>query len=284
MEARRDDPITEGPFDHYVHLPLAEKVVKPLTASPRPPTLDQIALSGLVLGVAGALAVLLAYRITDWLVPAWLLFAFAIVSRVRRQLAPPGSPHASPLPDVAVGALFWGFFTMRAVLHAPLISLLAPLTLLSAFAHIGLYTEIRRRFAALAGEPAADVDPGPLPPPGSFSAFVGAVLAALRGFAEVVHRDFTGLLLGPPPPSPRVSRESARPVLSVPMQMASLLGPDTHLALAYTGALMAGLDIGLSYRTLVLAVAVGLNLWALVVVFAWRRAERLARSLEPDLE
>jgi hypothetical protein len=282
MEARRDDPITEGPFDRYVHLPLAERVVRPLSSSPRPPTLDQIALAGLTLGLAGALSVLLAWRVTDWLVPAWLLFAFAVVSRVRRQLAPPGSFHASPLLDVAVGAAFWGVFTMRAVLHAPLVSLLAPLTLLSAFAHIGLFTEIRRRFAALAGEPAADFDAGPLPPPGSFAALVGAVFAAVRGFAEVVHRDFTGLLLGPPPPSPRVSRESARPVLTVPMRMASLLGPDTHLALAYMGALMAGLDIGLSYRTIVLAVVVGLNLWAALVVFAWRRAERLARSLEPD--
>lgn len=281
MEARRDDPITEGPFDRYVHLPLAERVVRPLSASPRPPSLDQIALSGLVLGLAGALAVLLSSRVTDWLVPAWLLLAFAVVSRVRRQLAPPGSPHASPLPDVAVGVLFWGCFTLRAVLHAPLVSLLAPLTLLSAFAQIGLYTEIRRRFAALAGEPDADTDRGPLPSPGSFGALLGAVLAAARGFAEVVHRDVTGLLLGPPPPSPRVSRASARPVLTVPMRMASLLGPDTHLALAYTGALMAGLDIGLSYRTLVLAVALGLNAWAAVVVVAWRRAERLARDLEP---
>ena len=44
-------------------------------------------------------------------------------------------------------------------------------------------------------------------------------------------------------------------------------------------AALAAADVGWSYWTATLLVVIGLNLWALMVVLAWRRAEALVRRV-----
>lgn len=267
MDPVRADPLTEGPFYSHVHGPIAGYVVDPLLrANARPPSLDQFTLSALVLGLSGAVAVLLASpHSTDWLVPAWLFFAATIAGRCRRLLAP--ADAANGLLDLLVGSAFWIALSLRAAPIATWGGTLALVAIGSAVAHAVLYQQIRARFARLTGEP-----DGSEATQQGWSAALGPVLAApqLR---------FARALLGPEPQEPLPAPSQARSLLAGAMKMATLLGPDTHLALIYAATALAALDLGLSYWTATIAVVVGLNLWALMVVLAWRRAEALVRRV-----
>lgn len=264
MEPARADPLTEGPLYRLLHAPLAGYVVDPLRARARPPGLDQFTLSALVLGLSGALAVLLATPGSiDWLVPAWLLFAATIAGRCRRLIAPDDA--ANGLVDLLIGGAFWLALSLRA---APLAGWGGPLALAviaSALAHGVLFAQIRGRFARLTGEPLEATEPR-----GLYAALAPLLKAGQDAFARA--------LLGPEPNDP-VSPAEARALLAGAMRMAALLGPDTHLALAYATAAIAGADLHLSFWTATLAVLVGLNAWALLVVLAWRRAEALVRRV-----
>lgn len=264
MDPVRADPLTEGPFYCHVHGPIAGYVVHPLLRNTRPPSLDQFTLSALVLGLAGALAILLASpHSTDWLVPAWLMFAATIAGRCRRLLAP--ADAANGLLDLLVGSAFWLALSLRAAPLAGFGTTLALAAIGSAVAHAVLYTQIRARFARLTGEPEG-------PEPGGWSAALAPMLAAPQ-------QRFASALLGPEPRDDLPTPSQSRALLAGAMKMATLLGPDTHLAIAYAAAALAVVDVGWSYWTATLAVVGGLNLWALMVVFAWRRAEALVRRV-----
>lgn len=258
------DPLTEGPLYTYVHAPIAGYVVQPLRDGGRAPSFDQFTLSALVLGFSGAAAVLLASpHSIDWLVPAWLLFAATIAGRCRRLIAP-GDP-VSGLLDLLIGAAFWLALALRA---APLAGWGGPLALVvvvSALAHGVLYRQIRARFMRLTGESVEATEPS-----GLFAALAPLLAAGQDAFGRA--------LLGAEPVEPAQPTES-RALLAGAMRMATLLGPDTHLALAYVAAVFAGLDLQLSFWTATLAVLVGLNAWALLAVLAWRRAEALVRRV-----
>lgn len=264
------DPITEGYFDRNLHRPLAAWV---LARVRRPPSLELLTLAGLVVGLTGAVAVLLAApHGIDWIFPAWLLFAFTVASRCRRLLAPgSGAEPEAGMLEFAIGAAFWIALTMRAAPANPWACTVASLTLVSALVHVGLHAELSRRFLALTGGD-GDVEP-PSPRP--------SVAALARGLAPAVFHDIAAALLGrehlgAPPPA-----GATRSLLAGPMRMAALLGHDTHLALLYAATAFAAFRLDLSFWTVVLAIAVGLNVWALLVVSAWRRAEALVRRLAP---
>lgn len=267
MDPVRADQLTEGPLYSHVHGPLAGFVVEPLLRSTRPPSLDQFTLSALVLGLSGAVAVLMAGgQSADWLVPAWLFFAATIASRCRRLLAPGDATNG--LLDLLVGSVFWVALSLRAAPLATWGSGLTLLTIGSAVAHVTLYAAIRARFSRLVGEP----QPGADAPAQGLAAVLGPLLA---GPQQRFARTLLGAELREPLPSPT----AARPVLAGAMRMATLLAPDTHLALVYGAAALGAVDLGLSFWTVTLAVVVGFNVWALLTAIAWRRAEALVRTL-----
>ncbi|WAS98208.1 hypothetical protein [Nannocystis punicea] len=261
-----DDPITEGTFDRHLHRPLAAWV---LARVRRAPSVELLTLAGLVVGLTGAVAVLLAApRGVDWIFPAWLLFAFTVASRCRRLVA--GEAEAGTL-EFAIGAAFWVALTMRAAPGNPWACTLASVALVSALIHVGLHAELRRRFRDLTGGNGDAAPPSPRP----------SVAALARGLGPTVFHDIAAALLGPEHTGPRPAPRAARSLLAAPMRMAAPLGHDTHLALLYVTTAAAAIRLDLSFWTAALAVALGLNVWALLVVSAWRRSEALVRRLPP---
>jgi hypothetical protein len=59
------------------------------------------------------------------------------------------------------------------------------------------------------------------------------------------------------------------------MGMANYLGLSTHLFLMYTATMLALVELHLPFELALASVVVGLNVWAVLVVIAWRRAELL---------
>ncbi|MDC0673929.1 hypothetical protein [Nannocystis radixulma] len=265
-----DDPITEGYFDRHLHRPLAAWVLDRVRPAP---SLELLTLAGLVVGLTGAVAVLLASpRSVDWIFPAWLLFAFTVASSGRRLLA--GNSGAEPeagMLEFAIGAAFWIALTLRAAPDSAWTCTVASIALVSALVHVGLHAELRRRFADLTGGDGDIAPPSPRP----------SVAALARGLAPAVFHDLAAALLGPEHLGGRPPPGAARSLLAAPMRMAGWLGHDTHLALLYVATAVAAVRIDLAFWTVALAVAVGLNLWALLVVAGWRRAEALVRRLAP---
>ncbi|MDC0719305.1 hypothetical protein [Nannocystis bainbridge] len=254
-----DDPITEGILDRHLHRPLAAWVL----ARVRPaPSVELLTLAGLVVGLTGAVAVLLAApHGVDWIFPAWLLFAFTVASRGRRLVAGAAEVEAGTL-EFAVGAAFWLALTTRTAPANPWTCTLASLAVVSALIQVGLHAELRRRFRDLTGAVGDD-----------------APASQVRGPA--VFHDIAAALLGPKHSGPLPAPGAARSLLAGPMRMAALLGHDTHLALLYVATACAAIRLDLSFWTVALAVALGLNAWGLLVVSAWRRAEALVRRLPP---
>ena len=256
MSGASDDPITEGFFDRHVHRPLAAWI---LGRAPRRPSVTELTAAALVVGLSGALGAMLASpHSLRWIFPAGLLLAFTVAARARREIAaePPG-----PALELAVGAAFWTALAVRAAPEFAWGCTLAAFTLASALAHAGLHAQIRARFLGFTAEGGAPSEPAGL----------GAALSHdLAAF--VLRPEYLGVL----PP-----RGAARSLLAGPMRMAAILSPSTHLTLLSIAAVLAVVGLDLSFGTVVLAVAGALNVWALLVVSAWRRAEVLVRRLAP---
>jgi hypothetical protein len=68
------------------------------------------------------------------------------------------------------------------------------------------------------------------------------------------------------------------------MRMASYLGLGTHLFLMYTATALALYDLNLPFYIALGSVVFVLNVWAVLVVLAWRRAEALVAELAPRVE
>ncbi|WP_434415710.1 hypothetical protein [Nannocystis pusilla] len=263
-----DDPITEGTLDRHLHRPLAAWVLERVRPAP---SVELLTLAGLVVGLTGAVAVLLAAPSgVDWIFPAWLLFAFTIASRCRRLVAGAAEAEAGTL-EFAIGAAFWVALTLRAAPANAWACTLASVALVSALIQVGLHAELRRRFRDLTGGGGDAAPPSPRP----------SVAALSRGLGPAVFHDIAAALLGPEHTGPRPTAGAARSLLAPPLRMAAPLSHDTHLALLYVATAAAALRLDLSFWTAALAVALGLNVWALLVVSAWRRAEALVRRLPP---
>jgi hypothetical protein len=259
-----DDPITEGYLDRHLHRPLAAWVLERVQ---RPPSLEVLTLAGLVVGLTGTLAVLLAQPNTvDWVFPAWLLFAFTVATRCRRLLG--AAPDGCTL-ELTVGAAFWIALTLRVAPESPAASSLASLALVSALVQASLHAELRRRFLFLTGGEVDATPPSPRP----------SLTSLARGLGPAVLHDLWALLLGTEHVGVQPPAGAARSLLAGPMRMAALLGHGTHLALLYAATAAAVVRLDLAYLAIALTVVVGLNLWALLVIAAWRRAEALVRGL-----
>lgn len=256
MTGASDDPITEGYFDRHVHRPLATWL---LGQASRPPSTQQLTFAAGVVGLTGAIAVLLATpHSLGWIFPAWLLFAFTIAARARRLTATVPPDHTL---EFAVGVAFWIALTVRAAPTTSWACTSAALALGSAFVHAGLYAQIRARFLDFTAEPTTS--------------------PSTSSLGAAVSHDLAALLLGPEHRGARPPRGAARSLLAGPMRMAGILSPDTHLALLYVATAVAAIRLDLSFWAVIVAVAVGLNLWALLVTSAWRRAEVLVRRIAP---
>lgn len=272
MADLRDDPITEGTLDRHVHHPLATRLVGRV---PRLPDTRGLLRATLLVGCTAVATLASAPRGLDWLYPAWLLFVFTVLSRACRQVAPTGRAGEPPLHgvpvllDLAVGLAFWLVLTLRAAPFAPWTWLLVVPVALGALAQVGLHGQLRARFLAFTGaaeRPADDTSVG--------------VLGQLYRIGAAFAHDFGVLVLGPAPCGPLVPPAAARSLLAGPMRMAAHLGPGTHLALLYGATALAAIRPDLAFWTVVLGVAV-LDVWALLVLSAWRRAETLVRDLAP---
>lgn len=293
------DPATESPADLYVHQPAAERVLRPLEGAAWRPNAAQIGVAGGVVGLTAALVAALApAHSVDWLLAAWLLFAFAVASRVRRSLGPGGRPSGPEVAlregmvDLVVAAAFWAVLAVRTTPSGAgaLGGLFAVGGVLSTLVHAGLYEHIRLRFRTVAEPPPAREDeplsstPGAQPYPwrsGGLSALTVPLFSFAEGFCDALYNEVPRLSLGVEPgaPAPAVDRAEGRRLLAAPMQMATYLSLSTHLFILYVSAALATLHSSLPFWTASLAVVVGLNAWALCVVIAWRRAEALLARL-----
>lgn len=267
MADLRDDPITEGTLDRHVHRPLAERLVGRV---PRLPDARGLVRAATLVGLTAVAAVASGPRSLDWLYPAWLLLVFAVLGRAARQVAPEPSLHGVPvLLDVLVGLAFWFALTLRTAPAAPWSWLLAGPVALGALAQVGLHGQMRARFLAFTC-PQADAAEGPP---------VGVLGQLYRVLAAIAH-DIGSVVLGPAPTGPLPPPGAARSLLAAPMRMAAHLGPGTHLALLYGAAALSAVRPDLAFWAVVLGVA-ALDVWALLVLSAWRRAETLVRDLAP---
>lgn len=83
-------------------------------------------------------------------------------------------------------------------------------------------------------------------------------------------------------PPERLDPADARRLHGGPMAMAAHLSPGTHLAVLYAALAAAAFDLPGSFGAAALLIALGLNVWALLVGSAWRRADALAHGLAGD--
>lgn len=282
FEQTLKDYAIEEWINHYVHRPLAfALIIRPigwLPARLRPHPNHLTFCSGGV-GICSGVA---AYQAVDgslwWLAVASLLLFIAVLfdcsDGMLARLSKLSSRFGMLLDgvvDAVVGAAFWAgmcLATMPESLGAwgwPV----GVLILLSVVGHCALYDHFRNRFVQVANPPDAsaalenkeDVDGSP----------VSLVESAYTFFYVKPSRLLVGA--GPTDRRPDVSPEFGRATLTGPMRVASFLGLGTQLWAMYTATLFGVWSRTLPFLIAFGLVVVGLNLWTLVTIIAWRRAE-----------
>lgn len=293
------DPSCEELIDIYFHRPLAYQLLRPFEHAPWRPTPNQFTLTGGAIGVlAAGVALIAPAGSLLWPLSAFLMF-FAnlldccdgMIARLTGQASTRGM-LLDGMIDFIVGVSFWlamcirtapdwGFWTVPAALSI----------VLSILIHTGLYDHMRIRFGVLVNPPAeaqavatpprADSESVSEAPRGLWAGFLDGFYAFAQGFYEVTYTNISRICIGVEPSSPRpaVHPAFARQLFAGPMRMASYLGLGTHLFLMYTATALAVFDLFLPFHLAMLTVVVGLNLWAVLVVLAWRRAEALIAGL-----
>jgi hypothetical protein len=288
------DTSTEELVDLYLHRPLAYLLLRPLEHAAWRPTPNQFTLAGGAIGLGGAALILVApVGSLLWPVAAGLMFFANILDCVDGMLARltgQGSTRGMLLDgmvDFTVGVAFWLAMCIRTAPDWGVWTLPAALSIiLSILIHTGLYDHIRLRYGVLVNPPAparaAATPPRSEPGPrGLVVRLQDAFFAFAQGFYEVTYTNISRICLGVEPSSPRpaVHPAFARQLFAGPMRMASFLGLSTHLVLMFIGTATALVSLHLPfYIALVVATGV-LNLWAVLVVVAWRRAEALIADL-----
>jgi hypothetical protein len=176
----------------------------------------------------------------------------------------------------------WGIWTVPAALSI----------VLSILIHAGLYDHIRIRYGVLVNPPPAVQAEATRPveaagndvPKALWARMQDGFFAFAQGFYEVTYTNISRICIGVEPSSPRpaVHPDFARQLFAGPMRMASFLGLGTHLLLMQVATATALWWLELPFL-LALVVVVGLgNLWAVLVVVAWRRAEALIAELHAE--
>ncbi len=120
---------------------------------------------------------------------------------------------------------------------------------------------------------------------GALSCRVAAVdlallpLAAMTLASALLHARLHGSacrrLEEPGPPTPELRHR----LFGGSIHMAGYLSPGTHLGILYAALLVAAFDVRTAFGAAVILIAIALNLWALFVASALRRADALARRL-----
>lgn len=290
------DPSCEELIDVYFHRPLAYQLLAPFEHAAWRPTPNQFTMTGGAIGVAAAgVAMIAPVGSLLWPLAAFLMF-FAnlldccdgMIARLTGQASTRGM-LLDGMIDFIVGVSFWLAMSIRTAPDWGFWTVPAALSIvLSILIHTGLYDHMRIRFGVLVrppAEPQAVATPprsdAPAAERGLWAGFLDGFYAFAQAFYEVTYTNISRICIGVEPSSPRpaVHPDFARQLFAGPMRMASYLGLGTHLFLMYTATALAVFELHLPFEIAMLTVVVGLNLWAVLVVLAWRRAEALIAGL-----
>ena len=294
------DPAVDELIDIYFHRPIAYALLRRWEHASWRPTPNQFTLAGGAVGVAAAAVVMVAAPGSLlWPVAAFLMFFANIldccdgmIARLTGQASNRGM-LLDGMIDFIVGVSFWLAMSIRTAPDWGLGTVLAALAIiLSILIHTGLYDHIRIRFGVLCNPP-APAQPVATPPVADNTAprdlstsFLDGFYAFAQAFYEVTYTNISRICLGVEPATPRpdVHPDFARQLFAGPMRMASYLGLGTHLFLMYTATALALYDLNLPFYIALGSVVFVLNVWAVLVVLAWRRAEALVAELAPRVE
>ncbi len=293
------DPSCEELIDIYFHRPLAYQLLRPFEHAPWRPTPNQFTLTGGAIGVlAAGVALIAPVGSLLWPLSAFLMFFANLLDCVDGMLARLTGQASTRgmlldgMIDFIVGVSFWlamcirtapdwGFWTVPAALSI----------VLSILIHTGLYDHMRLRFGvlvrppeppqAVATPPKAD-DHGHDGDAGLQARLLDGFYAFAQAFYEVTYTNISRICIGVEPSSPRpaVHPDFARQLFAGPMRMASYLGLGTHLFLMYTVTALAVYQLNLPFLLALVLTVLVLNVWAVLVVLAWRRAEALIAGLQ----
>lgn len=293
------DATVEEPIDRLFHRPIAYVLLMPWEHASWRPTPAHFTLAG---GALGLLAAAVAYIAPGgsplWLLAGILMFFSMILdccdgmlARLTGQASDRGM-LLDGMIDFIVGVSFWLVMSIRTAPDWGVWTVPVALSIiLSILIHTGLHDHMRLRFNLLVRPPAppravATPPQSAAPPARSFGVwtrFLDGFYAFAQAFYEVTYTNISRICLGIEPSSPRpdVHPEFARQLFSGPMRMANFLGLGTQLFLMYTGTMLAVFDLHLPYYVALGSVVVVLNLWTVMTVVAWRRAEALIAHLVP---
>lgn len=293
------DPLVEELVDLYWHRPLAYALLRPWEHARWRPTPNQFTLGGGALGVLAAVVALAAPQCSPlWLLAAFLMFFANLLDCCDGMLARLTGQSSSRgmlldgMIDFIVGVSFWLAMSIRtAPPNWGWWGVPAALSIvLSILIHTGLYDHMRIRFGVLANPPptprvvAEPPQPANTPYPvhrGLSTRFVEWFFRFAQAFYEVTYTNISRICIGVEPSSPRpdIDPAVARQILAGPMRMATHLGLGTHLVLMYGATALAVFDLHLPFYIALGTVVVGLNVWSVFTVLAWRRAEAVIANV-----
>lgn len=293
------DPATEEVIDLLWHRPIAYQVLRPWERAPWRPTPTQFTLVGGALGLlASAVALVAPEGSLLWPLAAFLMFSANILDCCDGMLARLTGQASSRgmlldgMIDFIVGVSFWLAMSIRSAPDWGVWTVPAALAIiLSILIHTGLYDHMKLRFNVLVSPPAPE-QPRATPPQGAQPYprrgikewFLDGFFGFAQAFYEATYTNISRICLHVEPSSPRpaVDPEFARQLFTGPMRMASYLGLGTHLFLMYGATALGCVALELPFYVAMGTVVLVLNLWAALVVVAWRRAEALVAGLGVD--
>lgn len=282
FEQTLKDYAIEEWINHYIHRPLAfALIIRPISWLPerlRPHPNHLTFCSGGVGVWSGVAAYQALNGSSTWLVLASFLLFISVLFDCSDGMLARLSKRSSRfgmlldgVMDAVVGVAFWAgmcLATMPDVLGVwgwPL----AVVILLSVLSHCALYDHFRNRFVQVANAPdASEASENKESVEGSSVSFVESVYTVLYVKPS---RFLVGA--GPTDPRPDVSADFGRETLTGPMRVASFLGLGTQLWAMYTATIFGLWSRSLPFFVALGLIVVGLNLWTLVTVLHWRRAE-----------
>ena len=294
----KKDPAVDELIDIYFHRPIAYAVLRQWEHRSWRPTPNQFTMTGGAFGLlAAAVAMVAAPGSLLWPLAALLMFFANILdccdgmmARLTGQASNRGM-LLDGMIDFIVGVSFWLAMSIRTAPDWGIWTIPAALSIvLSILIHCGLYDHMRIRFGVLVNPPAPA--PAVATPPrasepseptatGPGERFLDGFYAFAQAFYEVTYTNISRICIGVEPSSPRpaVHPDFARQLFAGPMRMASYLGLSTQLFLMYMATALALWDLNLPFQIALWSMVVGLNVWAVLVVSAWRRAESLIAGI-----